>query len=540
MSKWTFSTPRWTRWWLALGVLPLGALAELPDLGDARVNIPYSELKTLWEAARKEPPAKPVPAAVLSARYRIDLRKSEASGVAEIELQTFQEDWVTLPLLGAEAQLERIEPAGARVFLKDGRYVFLGEGVGWTSLKLHFGVPLAGSSSSQSLKLTIPPAAVSSLVLGTVPEGKQVQVRNATQSDAAQYRLPASGTLELEVITPAPAPVPSRWRTETQALAELADGRLQYRARVTATADSGSGLSLELKLPPGARVTEVTGDDLARWTFNDRLRLEWPTRDLLRREFDVIYTVPHSASAGTWNLQTPEPIEGEPGENRFAMVVEKGLELQPKTDAPTVPSRWLAGQAAGRPLVLAGRDGVLEARWLPLVETSPASIGSVQATMRIVGDGSLLNELVYVLQHPAPLGWQLQLPAGSQLLGCSVNGTRTNPVDRGENKLEIMLSGPGEKSEVRIAYTERKPAFKPVAGQLAVELPRTALLIHRLDWTLQLPAGYELSALEGNVQAVHGGHAVQGSADSKGAAIRLQKELCKDETPRAELFYQKP
>ena len=535
MNKRTLSTPRWAHYWLAMGMLPLGALAELPDLGDARVNIPYSELKTLWEAACKKPLSesspKPISAAVLSARYSINLGKSEASGVAEIELQTFQDDWVILPLLGAEAQLERIEPENARVFLKEGRYVFLSERAGKTSLKLHFGVPLALNGSTQALKLTVPQTAVSSLTLGTVPDGKLVQVRNATLSQAGQYRLSASGTLELEVITPAPAPVPSRWRTEAQALAEFADGRLQYRVWVAASAASGSGLSIELKLPPGARVTKVSGDDLARWTLHERLRLEWQTRDLLRREFEVVYNVPHSAGAGTWRLQLPEPVDGEAGESRFAMVQEKGLELVSKTGAPSTPSRWLAEQGAGRPLVLAGSDGLLEARWLPLVETSPAVVESVESAMRIVGDGSLLNESTYVLQHPAPLGWQLQLPAGSQLLGCSVNGTRTNPVDRGANKLEIMLSGANQKSEVRLAYTERKPAFKPVAGQVALELPRTALLIHQLKWALLLPAGYELSAMEGNVEA---------ATDWKGGAIRLCKELYKDEAPRAELFYHKP
>src|SRR5438128_1643461 len=48
-----------------------------PDLNDARVTIPYQELKSLWQAAQREkekpaqPPKPPVAATLLSARYDI-------------------------------------------------------------------------------------------------------------------------------------------------------------------------------------------------------------------------------------------------------------------------------------------------------------------------------------------------------------------------------------------------------------------------------------------------------------------------------------
>ena len=97
-----------------------------------------------------------------------------------------------------------------------------------------------------------------------------------------------------------------------------------------------------------------------------------------------------------------------------------------------------------------------------------------------------------------------------------------------------MPSG-NELNSIAISYTGKKPAFKPVSGQIAVELPQTDLLIHQLDWELRIPIAYEVAAFEGNVES-----APCAKSDATSRAIPLHKELCKNERPRAEFFYQKP
>ena len=97
--------------------------------------------------------------------------------------------------------------------------------------------------------------------------------------------------------------------------------------------------------------------------------------------------------------------------------------------------------------------------------------------------------------------------------------------------MEIDLNGgQDQRSEVRFSYTGKKPAFEPVSGKLDVELPQTDLLVSRIDWELRIPANYELTAMEGNVEDAPGG--------SPGV-IKLCKELCKGEQPMAQIFYQK-
>ncbi|MEI8341384.1 MAG: hypothetical protein WCH43_07625, partial [Verrucomicrobiota bacterium] len=189
--------------------------------------------------------------------------------------------------------------------------------------------------------------------------------------------------------------------------------------------------------------------------------------------------------------------------------------------------------ASQQSVVLVGSGGELEVRWLPLVATTPAVIDSAQSLMHVVADGALLNEITYSIRHDGPLNWQLHLSVGSQLLTCTVNGHAVNPVDRGEGVIELALEAVSGKSvtEVKISTIARKEAFKPVSGQIELELPRTELLIQKLDWELQIPASYEPAAFEGNVESV---------PSTRGGKILLRKELCKNEQPVVRLFYQKP
>lgn len=341
-------------------------------------------------------------------------------------------------------------------------------------------------------------------------------------------------------------PVPSQWKADAHAFVQIEEGRLVYRMRLIARADTGSGLDLALRLPAAANVLRVKGEDIADWqarTAEDRSRLvhiRWQTRDVLSRQLEIGYELPQPATPGEWKLAAPRIEGGETVSALYAIAGEDGLELTPSAAVP-LPGRlprWLAEAAGSHKFAVVGNDGTLQAKWLPLIATTPATIESVKATMRLVSDGSLLNEMVYSIRYETPLAWQLRLPADSELLSCSVDGHQANPVDRGNGVIEFPLAASDRKSaaEVKFSYTARKPAFKPVSGQVKVELPQTELLIHKLEWELRIPAAYEVAAMEGNVESASG----SGQAEAGSRVIRLRKELCKAETPVAELFYQKP
>jgi hypothetical protein len=519
-----------------------------PDLNEARVTLPYSELKTIWQAAHREVPAKrkpPVEAALLSARYQVTLRGDLAAGVVDYEIENFTEEWTTIPLLGARTQVEEIEPADVQLIVREGHYAMVTNRPGKQKLRLKFAVKLNGPNFA----LGAAPAAINTLTVAGLPEKQTLRIADATQlsaeKDRISFRLPAAERIEFEVIPEKAVvpPTPSRWKLEVQGLVQFADGKLKYTAQLGANADNGSGLAMELEFPPGVEVTKVAGADLSKWQSTTaennsrRLQLRWQTRDVLRREIEIEYNVAQSLTGGEWKLSAPRLLEGENNPPLFVIVPEPGLELTSATPnaAPRQLPSWMLERANGQNYLVVLGDAALSAKWLPLVETAQAVVETANAKTRIVSDGALLTEVGYNIRHQHALRWSVVLPEGSELLAAQLDGEPVKPIDRGERVLEFALPSGKEVSGVSFSYTAKKPAFKPVSGQIAVELPQTDLLVHWLDWELRIPIAYEIAAFEGNVET-----APCDKTDATSRVIPLHKELCKNERPRAEFFYQKP
>ncbi|MEI6349881.1 MAG: hypothetical protein WCP06_02100 [Verrucomicrobiota bacterium] len=517
------------------------SLAQPPELNDARVTLPYPELKSLWEAARaaKEPEkaAPPIDAALLSARYDLTLKSGYAEGLVEIELQCFADEWTMIRLIASDTQIDKVEPADMQVINRDGAYIAMVKGVQRKKITLHFASPTTTVAVGESISIPWISAPIRTLTIHGLPKTKTATLNGgtliATADGASSYRLPGDKAVQLVIATPAEPPLPSHWKTETEAMVHFSEGRLRYESHVSAFAQDGSGLELELGLPQSARVLEVKGEDLSRWNAAKTLAVHWKTRDYLTREFEIIYEIPQPATAGRWKLQAPSVLGADQGQTLYALAGEQGLDLQPVKPTTKAMGRWLAQCASKETVSVVGSDGEVDVKWLPLVATTTAVIDLQQSKTRVVSDGALLNESTYVLRHQGPLVWRLTLPAGSQLLTCSINGQRTNPVDRGENILEFLVPADAEKSvaEVKLSYTAKKPPFEPISGKLEVELPQTDLLIHKIEWDLQIPPGYDLTATEGNTETVPGG--------SRGV-VQMRKELCKNEQPSTRIYYQKP
>ena len=363
-----------------------GAEPAALNLNGARVTLPYPELKALWQAAHPEIPPKrkpPVEAALLSARYQLVVKGDLAAGLVDYEIENFTDEWTTIPLLGAQIQVDEIEPADVQLIVREGHYALVTNRPGKQKLRLKFALKLNGVNFA----LIASPAAINTVSIAGLPEKQTLRIAEATQlsaeKDRVSFRLPATERIEFEIV--------------------------------------------------------------------------------------------------------PEQIAAPPRPN------------------------------------------------LPLVETARAVVETATAKTRIVSDGALLTEISYDIRHSRAMPWRVNLPEGSQLLDAKIDGQPVQPGDRGERTLEFALPSEKELNSVSLSYTEKKPAFKPVSGQIAVELPETDLLIHGLDWELRIPVAYEIAAFEGNVESAPGD-----KCDSASRVIPLHKELCKNERPRAEFFYQKP
>ena len=542
---------------LALGGFGVAvACGQNPDqleLTNARVTIPYSELKELWKAAHQgnEPPAAkpPVAAELLSARYEIEVKGDQVTGFVELEAQSFSADWTLLPLVGRDTQVHKIEPADANIVLRDDKYALLTNKPGRQQIRMHFAADLLQEGDGRRLQIVNSPALVNLLTVRGVPAATTLRVPHASpiaqEKGASTWRVAPHERLELQLLPDSKAvPVRSEWQITAQCLATFSDDVLRYDAHVLATTAAGSALDLNLQLPQGARVVSVSSDDLASWRSDDsapevrRVMVQWRTPGIMNRQIDLAYEMPQTLE-GEWQLRAPAVENGTTLPPTFALTANSDVELKQVADAPAgvQPPRWLSERIAGLANTLVTRADKVTARLLQVIEVAPAIVETAEFATRVVADGSLITEQSYNIRTRAAVVWSTELPANSELLSCAVDDRRTNPIDRGTGILDIPIAPApnGKTIRVTLAYTSKVARFQPVSGSLKVELPKTPLLISSLSWDVAIPAEYELAALEGNVTPIAGAPSREGST-----VIRVKKELCRNERPALELFYQKP
>ena len=541
---------------LGLGALTLcSAFSEevdLPDVANARVTIPYSELKALWTAAQPEKrttaPKPPVAGAVTSVRYEIDLHGENAAGVIEFDTQSFTGDWTVLPLINSDTPVEKIEPVDASIIVQDNNFALLTNRPSKQQIKMHFVAALLQEGGVSGLKIGGSPALAKLVTVRGIPADTIVRVPHATEisngKGVATFRLAPQESLELQLL---PAPTakisPSQWQVSAQCLAKFADDVLHYTALVSATATGGSATDLNLLLPLNARIFSITGEDLASWRLDETqsiartVALHWRSQGITSRKVEIVYELPQTVET-EWTLHAPEGGDGKTAQPVFAVTANSEIELtEPNQPEAVRPPQWLSEHLVGVANVVVTRAGKISAKLLPVIDTAPAVIENAQSNMRIVSDGSLINEQNYSIRTQAPLAWTVELPNDCELLSCFVGEKRVNPINRGNGTLQVPI-GPdpqGRPAQVRLAYTARVSRFAPVSGRIKVELPKTNLLINLLQWELAIPAEYDVAAFDGNVTPATGNKSGEGST-----VVRFKKELCRNERPGIELFYQRP
>jgi hypothetical protein len=321
---------------------------------------------------------------------------------------------------------------------------------------------------------------------------------------------------------------------------------LVHHVLARGAAASGSGLAATLILPADARAVEANGEDLTEARASRdadgllRLRLAWTTRGVLDRELAICYRVPLRPLDGRWNLTSPA---GETaGGTRARFLVAASPRLAYAADgmagplaaegAPATFARELAGQPFYQ---IEGGDQVAVAiRRLSVVATADAVVGAADWSLRVEPDGALLAEGTLAIEHRGPQRVVIDTPDGMTLLACELAGTRAEPVDLGEGRLEFALppAAGGKATVLACSFTGRSEPLDPVEGTLALALPRTRLFIRALTWRIELPAGYR-AEVNGNLTR---------EAKSSGeppSTLRLCKNLCRDERPELRVFYQR-
>ncbi len=549
------------------------ATGDAPDLRGASVTIPYLELKQLWDSARAaeiqkakaaEKPLAPILFSVQSARYsfKIPAELTQAEGRVVFEVNTYGEGWVVVPLLPAEVRLQSIGPDGTALVVRDGYYALLLQGAGKRAVTLDFSVRLSGATDSiSSLRLGLQPALINEATISGVPADRTLLVEGATRAESgagaaplfrlsADQPLVASFSRHDRVVR---QPVPVVWNADVQTLVASREGRLFCVARVLGSSLTGESSSMQLLLPAAVSMRNVESEDLERWDATKAesgdgrvVQVRWRGASRAARELVLDFELPQPAEDGEWALAAPQVKGAQAQRNTFFVVSAPGLEISGPagSDLPgPAPVQVIAAALEGAsflPVVCPPNESTssVTVRRLPLVQAAQATVDEAHYSMRIVADGSILNAGRLIVRHDRALPLRLVLPKGCELLSASVSGRDVSPVDRGEGVIEFTLpaAAPGKPTEIAFKYSAQGPKLAPVSGEIELVLPRSTLFTHAIVWEISLPGAYDLTAFEGNVEMA----AATSVATEKDATIvRLKKDLCRAEEPRAALFYQK-
>lgn len=525
----------------------VGPKANSEDtLADAKVTVPYAELKALLSKAeaaeRLKNEAPPIAAALLSSKFDLSLQGAGASLVAHFEVASFGEGWRLARLMGTDMTPVSIECTGGEVVFQEGALCALGRAPGRMSITARFDAPDPRHARGRPFMRFKTEPATSALLQATgIGKDERLRVNGSSEArmGAESIALPPGGgavELALEEMRP---PVPTRWSATAAILVERDDVFLRYSARIVADAIEGSGEEMTLELPQGSRDVVVESPGMASSNIEripdgrDLLKISWAEKVSRSHELILRWRTAPMGDSSHWPMACPRPRGAQAFDALFVAAQPHLTVLDPEPASAvsrdvTLPD-WIREKLASREYVVVSGETSLVPRRLKAAATESATVKSAKYTTTLVRDGSILGEGEFEIEHGGQARWQLRLPTGARLLKCAVGGSPTQPISGDDGGLELVLpASPRGGSSVRLSYTEKKDAMDAVGGRLSVSLPSTPLFTDRIEWQLVLPPSYEPVAVEGNLDVAKGG-----------AALALEKRLCRGEVPAVDVHYRR-
>lgn len=536
--------------------LPLAALTSRSLFADTpssfpqtRVSLAYSEFRDLFDAARiNSPPKSDTPeSAFVSAVYEIDWAGDKNLVEAHWRIENFTANRKLVPVAPNSLGIVASEKNEA-VFLSDENQlsiVLRKEGVQEAHVRFASTVT-EGANAHYTVKFPVLPAATNLLKLRNVPPGVRVAFHGGSELPAPNgERQFAFSTIDSDVqltLEEARSHLPSRWEWRSEVVVVPGDASLAFHVRLVSSLLEGDGREMRIPLPRDIRGIRPSSEGLDSWRVeSDKnnqpvLLLAWNDKAPAERVVELRYATPMGANAEAWTLNAPQSTLPGSG-NLFAILHSPSTELSgqglvARTDAVPL-SDWMRSQIKGREFSLIRADGTarVNVQWLPLAE--PANLIGRQAKFqtRIVSDGSTLTEAAMELECESSARWVFQLPPSAKLLRCAVNGHAVRPVRR-DSALELLIdpASRDEKTTVTFSYTDNLPALDPVSGGVTITLPETKVFVHKLEWSLEIPAGYEVAGIESNAEVL---------PSNKKGRLELGRELVDGTPVVAELFYSK-
>ena len=525
-----------TTFFAIIATIP-ATLAATPEDTDGQITLPYSQFARLTAQPEPTPtPEPPVKSALTRADYAITIGDGGQARVqVEWQAENFSDTWawVAVAPLGLA-----IEPdADSTLVASQGEIRLMMATPGIHRAAATFP---ATSSLGVAARFPIVPATFTSIEVRGDDPSANWRIDGASMlinaDGKSRHLLPATADeIVVRQVESQPDPKePETWNVTVEAWVAYDAGWLDHEVRLTAIPADRSGSAIRIVFPDSPPRIDVASDGLAGHEQTaDGLVLQWETRTTHERTITLRYRTQVAGDHTQWLPRLPETSG-----TTIVLAIPQGAEITGDGWLPDpAPARlpaWLREKSHAQPVLLhSGDPAPASVKWLPRVETDAMTVAEASISTRVVADGSQLTTAVYQISHTGSGTARWSLPENMTLLDASVSGQRATPVDRGD-ALEFALPAPahgGHPTTLEFSYTGTGAALDRVAGGLVVESPSTPLFAHRIDWSIVLPDGTRLDAVESNAEAA------PAPANAPPGAAFLRRLLTRGEPLRAEVFY---
>lgn len=509
------------------------------------VTLPYETLRALDR--EKEPPPVRAPLSTLlqSAHYVVDLATTPPSITAKMRVQHFADEWATTPILAADVSLADLQPADAVILVKDDmlQCVSLVRGKQELSFQL---------ITTEPNSLVCLPCVSATISFVGIKQGAALEctINDVEQLLHGESKLviPARGAhISWQEVTPMKqeALPPSEWTWRHEVAVVEEDGLVAMTCVSHAETQAGDTREAQLIFPSDLSHIEAQSDHLDQQSLqrladgSQLLTLRWKGERLTNRTVLIHGRKRVTHLQETWQFQAPRGHAEKSDLAQFYLAdqAQRKFSAAGLTGpfAPQTLSRMLQTRIQGRAYYLMeSPTGVISIKQtiMPVASTADALMTKARWETRLELDGASLTTGQLDIQYRNGARLPLRLPEKAVLLSCSANDQEITPVIAAPGLWEISLPQHQQtmgSTKVILSYTERVEKFAPLEGQLSMRLPGTSYFINSLQWQLTLPAEYSAEVA---------GNLTRPATSTAGShLILLEKNLCRDETPQVELFY---
>ena len=523
----------------------------LPNLTQATLQIPWSEFKSVMNAAQeatearrklleeKEPPA---PWSIGEARYDI-ATAGEASLKVDVSMafQKWSQGWNSIPVLG-----DCVAPISAAV---DGKPVVLtSQGEGWLSILVHEPGPHTFSSSFFVACVTHDgdtsfsfPCASSAITraalllplkdaLLTAPAASNIAVTQDKDNLRAALAFRRCDTIEVHWTEPAKLPqasppVEPRVAASAWTLSNVSDSYVTCETHVRYRVLRGQVSAFGIEIPSRAHVLNVSGDGIA-WSQSEQ-----DGKHVIDVKTNHVITdtcaVTLSYDAGFTGELADAPLARTTGvvqDDGFVVVAARGaIEISPgaaiegltRVDTSELPNEAVSSSTT--PVLLAFRHGggerllALSVRKLNDVSVPDSSIDQSQLTTLITEEGMSVTRASYVMRNSLRQFLRLRVDPKAEIWSTLVGGRPVKPArDDANSDVLVPLAKSADVDRrlsafpVEIVYAERFEPVRGWRGDYALKAPAADILSSATTWTVLTPRSRWVYSTSGDLKLAEG------------------------------------